>query len=339
MKGKIQLIIPVLAGLVMGIIFYAVPLSFGRGTQGINMVLNGELTEPWLMVLLLVLKLFNVALTMGAWSTGAGYRAGLFVGAMLGGTYGIAIHYLVPESISPSATFALVGMAGVFSGFAQAPLTAMVMMSEMTRNFQLIIPLAITCVVSAYISRVLSTETLYTARLIQRGLDVINARRPDILRNLYVREAMTTPVESLPSDMTVREAYVVTKHKPYGGFPVTAKNGVLIGIITIDDIIQFLGEGKVKTRLSEVAVRHPVTLNPGNSLQDAACKLARYGINHLPVVDENNRPVGMVTRKDIIRAYNKDIERAASTVQAGKSRTLLSGKLTDHNSSATEVNM
>ncbi|MBE3588548.1 MAG: chloride channel protein [Thermoanaerobacteraceae bacterium] len=339
LRGKRQLLIPVLAGLAMGLTFYAVPLSFGRGTAGIKMAINGELADPALMILLLVLKLCGVTLTMGAWSTGAGFRAGLFVGAMLGGTFGLFIHHLAPQSTSPAAVYALVGMAGVFSGFAQAPLTAVVMMSEMTRNFQLIIPLAITSVVAACFSRVLSTETLYTARLIQRGLDVINARRPDILKSLSVREAMVAPAESLPGNMTVREAYEVILHKPHDSYPVIEHNGVIAGIITRENIARLLQEGRSRTRLVDVAVRHPVTLSPGDSLQEAACQLARYGVNHLPVVDAGNRPVGMITSKDIIRAYNRDIERAAGSLPGGKKRVGLPGIPAPHCAGAPEAGM
>ena len=341
LQGKRQLLIPVLGGLTMGLISYAVPLSFGRGTQGIDLVLTGRLIVPSLMLLLLVLKLFSVALTMGAWSTGGGYRAGLFTGAMLGGTMGVLIHHLTPGFTSPPATYALVGMAGAFGGFAQAPLTGIVMMSEMTKDFHLIIPLTITSVVAAYTSRALSTETLYTAKLIQRGLDVANARRSDILKNLLVKDAMVTAVDTLPSDMSVRDAFSAVVFKPYEGFPVVGENGALVGMITINDIRRLLRTGKARARLIDVAARQVVTISPRETLQDAARKIDRYGVNRLPVVDDANpgRLLGIIARNDIIRAYNRDIERVASTVLDRRDKTSPVAHLAPHLTSATEISM
>ncbi|OAT87046.1 chloride channel protein [Desulfotomaculum copahuensis] len=341
LKGKWQLLIPVLGGLAMGLISYAVPLSFGRGTKGIDLVLTGKLMIPSLMILLLILKLFSVALTMGAWSTGGGYRAGLFTGAMLGGAMGIAIHHLTPGFTSPAATYALVGMAGAFGGFAQAPLTGIVMMSEMTKDFHLIIPLAITSVVAAYTSRALSAETLYTAKLIQRGLDVANARRSDILKNLLVKDAMVCSVDTLPYNMTVRDAFTAMVFKPYEGFPVLGETGALLGMITINDVRRLLREGKAQAPLIDVAARQLVTISPRDTLQDAARKIDRYGVNRLPVVDDDNpgRLLGIVGRNDLIRAYNQDIERVARTVLAGKEEAAPATELLPHITSATEVSM
>ncbi|MCL5935589.1 MAG: chloride channel protein [Firmicutes bacterium] len=322
LPGMWQLSIPVLGGLALGLISFFVPLSFGRGTKGIDMVLSGQQLLPHLMILLILLKLLSISITMGAWSTGGGYRAGLFTGAMLGCTMGVVFHHLAPVFTSPPATYALVGMAGVFGGFAQAPLTGIVMMSEMTKDYHLFIPLTITSVVAAYTSRSVATETLYTGKLIRRGLDVFNARRADILKGLLVRNAMVTSMDVLSGSMTLKEAYRTVISTAYKSFPVLGKNEELIGVINQDQIKQAIKDGNTHYRLDELSLNQ-VFIYTWDTLREAARKIDLHRVNLLPVVDEKNpgRIVGILTRSDIIRAYNRDLEQVAR-----QPKTLLSKK-------------
>lgn len=311
--GRAQILVPVLGGLLMGVVNFSFPLAFGRGTQGIDLSLAEQLL-PSVMLLLIALKLINISLTMGAWSTGGGFRAGLFTGAMLGGSAGAVFARLAPGFTSPAGTYALVGIGGVFAGFSQAPLTAIIMTSEMTKDFHLIIPLAITCVISAYTSRALTSETLYTGKLIQRGLDVFNARRSDILKNILVQDAMVATVETLPAGMPVRRAYKRASLKNFEGFPVIDHKGALVGLVTLENLQKAVQEGQSRARVRDVAVGPPVTVTAKDTLQDAARKIDRLRIKCLPVVQEDNPValVGILTRDDIIRAYNRDLERVAN---------------------------
>lgn len=337
LTGKKQLVIPMLGGLVMGLITYMVPLAYGRGTQGIDQLLTGKMMLPSLMILLLVLKLCTVALTMGTWGTGGGYRAGLFTGAMLGGALGVSMHYLTGGATSPSATYALVGMAGAFGGFAQAPLTGIVMMSEMTKDYHLIIPLAITSVIAAYTSRMLTKETLYTAKLIQRGLDVANARRSDILKNLLIKDFVVTQVETLPYNMNVRDAYTLVAAKPYHGFPVVDEHGSVLGITNTNDIRRMLRRGPNQSLVLDVMTKEIVTISIRDTLQDAIRRIHRNDTNRLLVVDDTHpgKLVGIITLSDIIGAYDRDIEMVAGTVLAGKGEKNMD--INSHITSATEV--
>ncbi|MGB9903849.1 MAG: chloride channel protein, partial [Desulfotomaculales bacterium] len=328
--GRAQILVPVLGGLLMGVVNFSFPLAFGRGTRGIDLSLTEQLL-PSAMLLLIVLKLINISLTMGAWSTGGGFRAGLFTGAMLGGSAGALFARLAPGFTSPAGTYALVGIGGVFAGFSQAPLTAIVMISEMTKDFHLIIPLAITCVISAYTSRALTSETLYTGKLIQLGLDVFNARRSDILKNILVQDALVATVETLPAGMPVGRAYKRASSKSFESFPVINHQGALVGLVTTEDLQKAVKNGQSRAKVKDVAVGPPVTVTAKDTLQDAARKIDRLRIKCLPVVKENNPAalVGILTRDDIIRAYNRDLERVAShspVIRKKKSQQSKAGK-------------
>jgi CIC family chloride channel protein len=318
---RLPLLKPAIGGALIGLTAYLVPLSFGRGTTGIDLALTGQLL-PGMMLLLLVLKFFTVALTVGAWQTGGGYRAGLCIGALVGGTLGHTLHQLLPGVTSGSGPYALVGMGAFFAAVAQAPLTAIVMVSEMTKNVHLVLPLTVSAVVATGLSRLLSFETIYTARLIARGLDVANARRPDILRNLLVRDAMTPEPVTLAADLTIHEAYRSVADRPHELYPVLDHMGRLQGVVTAAELQDALSAGRLYDSVGQVASR-PVVATTADTLQDALRHMSRHGVKRLPVVAAGDpyHVVGMLTLTDVVRAYTADLQRAAVAVAGRRAAT------------------
>ncbi|WP_245527962.1 chloride channel protein [Ammonifex degensii] len=337
---NLYLLIPLLGGLGIGTINYLVPLAHGRGTQGINLVLTDvdvagslgpkiglphiDLTPlghslPSVMLFLLLLKLISVFLTMGAWSTGGGFRAGLFTGAMFGASVGYLFEHLAPGTTAPPGTYALLGIGGVFAGFSQAPLTALVITSEMTKDFHLIVPLAITCVVSAYTSKALTHKTLYMARLIQMGYDVFTARRSDILRDITVKDAMVTNIYALEGNLPVREAYQKALSSDFRWFPVLDSKGHLLGMVSLAGLEVAARTKQARLPLEKITPPPVAFLTPSDTLQDAVKKMGSAGMKRLPVVHEEDpsQLVGWLTHHDVFQAYYRELARELE--QAGAS--------------------
>jgi CIC family chloride channel protein len=160
---------------IVGVMMYIVYRIFGHyyidgiGYSTIQDVLTGNLTTVLLLLLLFALKLVSVSLTLGSGASGGIFSPGLFMGATLGGAYGIVINMIFPGlGLSPPA-FAVAGMAGVIGGSTGAAMTAIVMIFEMTRDYTVIIPMAITVAISYAIRKQLSAATIYTERLVRRG--------------------------------------------------------------------------------------------------------------------------------------------------------------------------
>jgi CIC family chloride channel protein len=160
---------------IVGVMMYVVFRLFGHyyidgiGYSTIQDVLEGHLNIVLLLLLLFALKLVAVSLTLGSGASGGIFSPGLYMGATIGGAYGIIINTIFPFlGVSPPA-FAVAGMAGVIGGSTGAAMTAIVMIFEMTRDYTVIIPMAITVAVSYGIRRQFSEATIYTERLVQRG--------------------------------------------------------------------------------------------------------------------------------------------------------------------------
>ena len=307
---------PLVGGLGIGIVVFLVPMAYGRGTQGIDLVFAGNLL-PSVMLLFIVLKLVNIAFTVGAWSVGGGFRAGLYMGTMLGGSMGYGFQKLFPAVVSGAGTpaaYGVIGMGALFASAAQAPLTAIMFATELTKNYAVIVPVAAACATSAYVSRFFSDETIFTARLVRQGLDVENARREDILRNILVREAMVREVATLPADLTVKEAFQRAHLGSYSGYPVTDGQGRLAGIVTVKGLRHALKEGLHNRPLLDVTPARLAVVTPRDTLRDAMIRLNESGIKRLPVVsaDDPRRLVGLLTMADITHAYNEDLTRAAN---------------------------
>ncbi len=160
---------------IVGVMMYIMYRAFGHyyiegvGYATIQDILSANLNTVFLLLLLFALKLFSVSLTLGSGASGGIFSPGLFMGATIGGAYGIVITMVFPSlGVSPPA-FAVAGMAGAIGGSTGAAMTAIVMIFEMTRDYTVIIPMAITVAVSYAIRKRFSAATIYTEKLVRRG--------------------------------------------------------------------------------------------------------------------------------------------------------------------------
>jgi chloride channel protein, CIC family len=160
---------------IVGIMMYVMYRAFGHyyiegvGYATIQDILTGNLNIVLVLLLLFALKLLAVSLTLGSGASGGIFSPGLFMGATLGGAYGIIINLIFPGLGVTAPAFAVAGMAGAIGGSTGAAMTAIVMIFEMTRDYTVIIPMTITVAISYGIRKRFSDATIYTEKLVRRG--------------------------------------------------------------------------------------------------------------------------------------------------------------------------
>ncbi|MGC8837322.1 MAG: chloride channel protein, partial [Anaerolineae bacterium] len=234
---------PAAGGLLVGLVGLAYPQVFGSGYETIGKSLLGTMGVG-LALALLVAKLLATSFTLGSGASGGIFAPSLYMGAMLGAAFGSVVHALWPAITAGSGAYAIVGMAAVFSGAARAPLTAMMILFEMTDDYRIILPLMLSCVVSTLVASRLHRESIYTEKLVRRGIRLQRGRDIDVMQGITVGEVMEANPEWVPPDMPLRDLADKFATSHYHGFPVLDEEGNLYGVVTLEDLERVTREGK-----------------------------------------------------------------------------------------------
>ncbi len=290
-----------------------IPHVYGAGFTFIEEALQGRV-DFWLLALLVFLKPLATSFTLGSGNSGGVFAPSLFIGAMLGGAMGTLFSAWQPELAGPSGAYALVGMAAVFAACARAPLTAMLIVFEMSNDYSLILPLMITAVMASYLAQHLYPDSIYTIKLTRRGIRFAQGRDMDIMQGVMVGEVMNRNPVTIRRDQTLAELYQRFQETNFLGFPVLDEEGLLWGIVTLQDMEKALSQSAINLRglqVDDVAVPDPVTVYPDEPIWAAIQKMAPRDLARLPVVSrgEKRKLLGLISRSDILRAYDVGIVR------------------------------
>jgi CIC family chloride channel protein len=295
---------PVVGGVLVGVMGWFVPQVLGVGYEHVGAVLNGGMALR-LMVLLLVLKLFAVTTSYASGNAGGIFGPSLFLGAMLGGAMGSAAHSLFPHYAATPGAYALVGMGTVFAGIVRAPMTSVVMIFEITRDYAVIVPLMISNLVSLFIASRLQKQPIYESLARQDGIHLPTAETRQKEGHRQVLLAMRPAAEVLAADMTVQDALEKIRSSESSAWPVSDDRG-LIGVLSFGKLQQAATAGSETKQLTELLdgadiphlhVDHPLSL--------ALERMGACQVNALPVVNRANihKLEGMVTLKDVLALY------------------------------------
>ena len=174
----------------------------------------------WFMVILMLGKVLASSLTLSIGGSGGVFAPSLFIGAMLGVAFGTVAHNLLGPSVGPPAIYAVVAMGGVFAAAAQAPLTAIASVAEMTGNFTLTLPIMLACGIAAAVSKQLSYGSIYTTKLLRRGIDIERPRATSALESFKVADVMQ-PLRGVgdhePVDRAIMEGQTTRRPRGCGG--------------------------------------------------------------------------------------------------------------------------
>jgi CIC family chloride channel protein len=305
---------PAIGGLILGSIGLFFPQIFGVGYESIELALYGKIAIG-LVSLLVLVKILATSVTLGSGGSGGVFAPSLFIGAMLGESYGKLTQFLVPSIAIPSGACALVGMGAVFAGASHAPISAILIMFEMTGNYMIILPLMITCIISTVVVRRFTKESIYTLKLKRRGIDIQKDRRLDLMESIKVSETMVKNVVTFDEIVTVKNAELMIKSDDsyrHRGFPVIDINGNLVGFVTRKDIDEALAIGREDILVKEIMNKGVTVCYPDEDLRTAMQKLGERDIGRIPVVEKENPShlIGLITRENIIAAYNESLVKS-----------------------------
>jgi CIC family chloride channel protein len=297
---------PVAGGLVVGVMGWFVPQVLGVGYEHVGAVLNGGMALR-LMVLLLVLKLFAVTASYASGNAGGIFGPSLFLGAMLGGAIGTVAHNLFPNYAATPGAYALVGMGTAFAGIVRAPMTSVVMIFEITRDYAVIVPLMISNLVSFFIASRLQKQPIYESLARQDGIHLPSAETRQQEAHRRVILVMRAATQVLKADMTVAEALEGIHSSEYTAWPVIDDHGGLIGVLSFGKVQQAAAEmGPEPKRLKELIDGGDFPhLHMDQPISVALERLGASKVNALPVVNRANihKLEGIVTLKDILTLY------------------------------------
>ena len=297
---------PVAGGLLMGLLGFWSPHLFGVGYGAIEDALHNQLVLGSVL-LLAGLKIVATSLTIGSGGSGGVFAPSLFVGSMVGAAFGLLVHSWLPTVTAMPAAYALVGMAAVFAAAARAPITAILIIFEMTQDYRIILPLMFATVVSTIIANRLDRESIYTLKLKRRGLDVNVRRDVDLMRAIRVEEAMTpiSRMVTVAPDTSLQDLARIFQETFHHGLAVVDRNGHLYGVVTLADLERAAHLRQTGT-VRYICTTQVRTAFPDETLQDALRHFGALDVGRIPVVDraDPRRLVGMLRRGDIIRAYS-----------------------------------
>jgi CIC family chloride channel protein len=292
------------------------PHIFNVGYEVIEKSLGNELLLGAVLILLL-LKLIATDLTLGSGGSGGVFAPSLFMGSMLGTAFGLVANQLFPEITAPPGAYALVGMAAVFAAGAHAPITAVLILFELTGDYRIILPLMLTVGVATLLAqRMLRGESIYTLKLSRRGVRIQRGHDIDIMQSVSVGEVMTTNIEPVSSDMTLVGVSELLSQTRHHGVPVVNDEGALAGVVTVTDVDRAIAmNASRKTTVSDFGTprNRLVVAYPDESIGRALQHMGRRGLGRLPVVsrEDPDELLGVVRREDIIKAYNVGLTRRA----------------------------
>jgi CIC family chloride channel protein len=295
---------PVIGAVGFSLVGLAVPRALGVGYDAIGDVLNDRLAIGAIAVLA-VAKLVAWWLALGSGTSGGTLAPLLLIGGSFGSLVGSLALAVVPGlGISPGA-FAVVGMAATFGASTRATFTAIVFLFELTRDYQVIVPLMLAAVVADLIAGALMRETLMTEKLARRGLRVSTEYEVDVLRTTLVADVMSREVETLPVDATVGEARLKLQEGRHGAYPLVDGEGRCVGILARGDLMRRPAEDAEP--VTAVASRDVVSVAPGDTVFRALQLMLEEEVEHLPVL-VSGKLTGICTRTDVLRARRRQLE-------------------------------
>jgi CIC family chloride channel protein len=297
-------------GLLLGTAGLLFPQILGVGYGAIDQALLQSYSW-WLLLLLVVVKILATSVTIGSGGSGGIFAPSLFLGAMIGSFFGIAVHGLFPQATASSGAYALVGMGAVVSGTTHAPLTSILMLFEMSGNYRIILPLMITCIISSLAAGHLWRESIYTLKLVRRGVNIKEGKEVNILKGIRAAEVMNAGVETIYEGLGLEALQDKISKSKYNSFPVVDSEGRLVGILSFMDYQDALFNDDLKNLVvaKDLATTDVVTVRGDDNLYDALQKITPHDFSIIPVVtaEDRSRLLGVLSRRDIIGAYDKAI--------------------------------
>lgn len=302
---------PIAGAFIIGMIGIFYPQVMGDGYYYIETVLKGQ-GLIHVMFILIFLKIIATSITLGSGGAGGVFAPALFIGAVIGGTFGGIVHCLLPEYVANPGAYGAVGIGAFLGAVTHSPLTAIFLLFEMTGNYMIIIPIMLTSIIGTVVSSKLCHDSIDTVDFTREGIDVHEGRETAIMKSIKVGRVMSEDVAFISEKANVNDLlkiFSMTEDSFY--FPVIDESGMMTGIISLQDVKTILHDENLRlsSKVGDICSRKVVYLTPDDNLYTAMTHYVVKGVEELPVVEskESKWVVGMLKRRDAIAAYNREV--------------------------------
>lgn len=314
----------IFGGVSLGILIFLFPSLFGEGYDAINECLAGDLSylfnnslfygfkeEIWVAIFLIaaviLLKVVATSLTFGAGGVGGIFAPTLFMGVNTGMFFAQIINMLGFRQLNTN-NFALIGMGGLIAGVLHAPLTGIFLIADISGGYKLFVPLMITATFAYIIVRTFTPNSVYHFQLAQRKELMTHDKDANVLQMLEVRKLIETDFEVLSPEATLRDLTNSISHNHRNLFPVVDKNGVMVGMVKMDDVrdIIFKHELYDTVKISELMYMPSDHIDPNDNMETVAHKFESSGRYNLAVI-EDGKYIGFISRARVFTTYRKQI--------------------------------
>jgi chloride channel protein, CIC family len=300
---------PAVGGILLGALLLVLPQMYGVGYPVLENAIAGKYVVGFLL-LLLVGKIAATSLTIGIGGSGGVFAPSLFMGAMLGSAFGAIVHQILPLHTTSIGAYGLVGMGAVFAGAARAPITAVIILFELTGEYTIILPMMTAIVAATLISRRLSADTIYSLKLRRRGID-LDAPSVDPRLTAAVRTVMEPVPATLADALPIDEASTLLALSGHGVLPVVDEQGAYRGVITARAVAEALTPAGVRTTGDEGPntigdlAELPAFVTADMPLADSLHMLVGSPGLGLPVLDpDKSALVGWITHQAVLTALH-----------------------------------
>ena len=304
---------PALAGLALGAIALIFPQVLGVGYGATNAALNESLGLT-LLIALLVAKTAATVLCLGSGFGGGVFSPSLFLGAMLGGAFGILAASVFPEYGSTHGAYTIVGMSAVAAAVLGAPISTILIVFELTGSYEITMAVMVATVIASLITREAGVKSFFLRQLEREGLKLDVGRLEGLLRGIPIRQVMQTDYPFVGAVAPVAEIREKLKETMGGEVYVVGSSGRFLGAIALNDLGESAFDPSIDALLNAVDLlhRHPMVLEAGDDLEKGIKLLEGSDEHSLPVVDDTDtmRLIGVLYEQDAIRAYNQALLHA-----------------------------
>jgi len=298
---------PSLGGLLVGALGLGLPQVFGVSYETMDAGLSGQL-GVLIATALVFAKILSTSLTLGSGGSGGIFAPSLFLGAMTGNAIGSIFHSAFPNAISSPGAFSLVGMGAVVAGATHAPITAIIIIFELTNDYKIILPLMLSCIIASFVTVGIHRDSIYTMKLRRRGIFFKEGREMNILRSLAVKDFVSHDYQKFLNTETVGNIVDQAIGGKHHAFQIVDASNNYVGCFALNQLKKLVLE---KDLLDSIIIAEDLAV-PGiqlhyeDNLEDAMKIFGREDVAEIPVL-ESTKFKGVVKRKDVIEAYNNEI--------------------------------
>ncbi len=292
---------PGVGGLLLGLLLLAIPQMYGVGYPVLENAVMGKYLIGFL-VLLLVAKIIATSLTIAIGGSGGVFAPSLFLGAALGAAFGQTADAMFPTlGIAPGA-YALVGMGALVAGASRAPITAVIILFELTGEYSIILPLLMAVAISTTLSTAMSRESIYTAKLKRRGVDLLARNPRPELAGLTVSDLMLPAPTSVGTRMSLPDVVQALRASRRPGLPVVTEHGQYVGVVTAVGAAAAVGDDDADTVTVSQLIEWRDYVAPDAPIEEVLAVLLSEDVyDGVPVLDADGGVVGWLRRDAVLR--------------------------------------